>query len=124
MAKKKATKKKATQKKTSKKEINFYYTKVNDHRAYHASGVYGGVVGDKNIHMSFFLEHQLLPRKTVHELKEDTLGGLIRSEGYVKDELALEREIQTTLVISKATAIVLKDWLIKKIKDIESIEKG
>jgi hypothetical protein len=87
----------------------------------HVDGVMGGITPHGLIHIAVYSERAALPQITVHNVSLDgKLSHPVSSEGKV----GIVREIDADLMMNKLTAIEIRDWLSKRITELEQLEIG
>lgn len=88
--------------------LEILYTKSNACRVVHADGAYGGVTPTLNIYMALYSQHNATPDATT--LRFD------RAAKVAKEEIRTPthpwvREIESEVIMSRDTALALRDWL-------------
>ena len=92
------------------KAIDFHFIKSPHFRVIHADGVWGGATPSNNIAISIFSERLPIPTVVKHHVQDDNqLGEEIKSERNTRTGIV--REVETELIMNKATATALVDWL-------------
>lgn len=102
-------------------QLEVRYAKSGSFRAVRADGVYGGVLPNLNIHMSFFVERGPIPNKVNYLVSQD---GKIQEEASVDIEGGIVREVETTVIMDLANARSFLDWLKAKVDLSEALQKG
>lgn len=102
-------------------KLETHYIKTPQHKTNYASGVIGGVTSIGQIHMSFFLERNVLPNRIVYDV--DTFTGKISKENIIESKSGNVREIDTSIILDLTTAKALNEWLNIKIAEAENLRK-
>lgn len=100
-------------------QVVFEYYKDPMFRSAHADGFVGGLTPNGHIHLAFFSERSLLPKKHVFKLNPD--GSLGPEE--VDDKASREpivRDIQVDVLMTVQAAEGLKNWLEQYLKNLRS----
>jgi len=96
--------------------VAFDYIKSTNFRVVRADGAIGGITPNGFIHFALYTERAPIPRRLVHEVKENgALGGPIPGEEVVRD--AVVREMDTDVYVTIETAMSLHKWLGEKIEE-------
>src|SRR6185312_9554785 len=95
---------------SKKRRVTFQYTKDPLFQTAHADGFVGGLTPNGQIHLAFFDERSLLPKKHVYRVNPDGSLGSEIPEGRVLNE-PIARDIQLDVLMSMQTAEALKNWL-------------
>lgn len=111
--------KKQKPKKEKVRRLEFDYIKSNFFRVIHADGAFGGLAPNGSIHMSIFSERQSIPTKMVHNLIGNHLGPELKD--LRQGRKCIVREVDVDIVLEVQQAIVVRDWLDRKIKERQSI---
>lgn len=99
-------------------QVVFQYTKDPLFRSAHADGFVGGLTPNGQIHLAFFSERSLLPKRHVYRLNPDgSLGSEIPQETAPHEPIV--RDIQLDVLISVQAAEGLKNWLDQYIKNLK-----
>ena len=97
--------------------IDFHFIKSPHFRVIHADGVWGGATPSRNIAISIFSERLPIPRVIKHQIDDDNrLGAEIEAERNTKTGVV--REVEAELIMNKATATALVEWLNKYIEEL------
>jgi hypothetical protein len=100
-------------------QVVFEYTKDPMFRSAHADGFVGGLTPNGHIHLAFFSERSLLPKKHVYRLNSDgSLGPEIPDERATREPIV--RDIQVDVLMTVQAAEGLKNWLDLYIKNLRS----
>jgi hypothetical protein len=97
--------------------IKFYYIKGQFFRVAHVDGVIGGVTPNGLIHAAMFSERPAIPQTTEHELTGAGLGLQVTQEGRE----GFVRELDIDVMMTRAAAVNIKDWLEKQIAALDQI---
>ena len=90
--------------------IDFHFVKSAHFRVIHADGVWGGVTPSGNIALSIFSERLPIPTIVKNRIKDgNQVGEEIAEERNTRTGVV--REVETELIMNKATATVFLDWL-------------
>lgn len=100
--------------------MKFHFIKSNFFRVVHADGVWGGVAGRGDIHISFFSERPPLPKVSSVEISPD---GTFK-ESNIETKSGVIREVEVDVVMNLDTARVFHTWLSQKIADSEKLEQA
>lgn len=97
--------------------INFKYIFDDSYNPKYVNGAIGALTPKNEIVMNFYLERTAIPKKMTHKIVN---GVLSEPEFEPKDhENNYIRYIQDGIVLSYDSAIQIKDWLEKRIKELE-----
>jgi hypothetical protein len=103
------------------KDIKFFYLKSPNFRVVHVDGGLGGVTPRGLIHLAVYSERPAIPQtQTLAISPEGKLGeqlGAESKEGIVRD-------VDVDLMMTKQTAIEIRDWLDGRIKELTELEAG
>jgi hypothetical protein len=100
-------------------QVTFQYTKDPLFRSAHADGFVGGLTPNGQIHLAFFSERSLLPKKHVYRVNPDgSLGSEIPEERAPNEPIV--RDIQLDVLMSVQAAEGLKNWLDQYIRSLKS----
>jgi len=101
----------------ARKEIAFHFIKSPQFRVIHADGVIGGLTPNNNIHFALFSERLAIPQEVIHTINPDgSLGG----ERKPKGKEGIVREMDVDVVMSLETAVVVHEWLTKRIEELKA----
>ena len=90
------------------KSLKFFYLKNAQFRVVHVDGAIGGITTRGLIHMAVYSERPAIPQAHVQDITpEGTLSQPHDSEG----KEGIVRELDVDLMMTKQTAIELRDWL-------------
>ena len=118
---KKSLKKKSDVQITIPEEVSFEYIKSNHFRVIRLDGVHGGLGPKANtVQMALFSERQAIPRRETFKVKD---GSLQVPPKEIEGRNAIIREIEIEAIMDIPTAKTLKQWLDKKIRTAEKINK-
>jgi len=100
--------------------VCFDYIKSSFFRIIHVDGVVGGLTPRLDIQMNFWSERFPIPKQVVHRREPDGgLGEEILAERLTRD--AIIREVEAGIVLDFYTAKAIRDWLNKRIEEVEKI---
>jgi hypothetical protein len=103
------------------REMEFHFIKSTDFRVIHATGVWFGGDGQKNIHFTFYNERTPIPTKIVMLLDEK--GHLVREEESKRESKAgMVRQMETDVVLSFENALSLYKGLEVNLRAVGLIE--
>lgn len=107
-------------------KVKFHYIFPDDYNPVYANGTYGGITSHGEIVMSFFLERHALPYEEIRELSDEgeLLEQISREPEESDDTVKVVRFISTGVVLSHDVAVVIRDWLSRKISDLEKHSQG
>lgn len=101
------------------KRVRFHYLKSQLWRVVHVDGAIGGITPRGMIHAAIYNERPAIPQVTEQEVSpEGVLGAQTLSEG----KEGVVRELDVDLVMSKQAAIELRDWLAKRVSELDKLE--
>lgn len=100
-------------------EMAIEFVKTSLYRNIHIDGVYGGLTPKLEIHMAVFTEHQPLPMRIVHELKDGRLGPEKLDKRIISGEM--ERQLEAGITMSPAVARLVVSWLQKQIEQVNAL---
>jgi hypothetical protein len=99
--------------------LRFHYIKGQQFRVIHVDGALGGITPRGLIHCAVYSERPAIPQTTEHDISpEGRLGAQVSQEG----RQGVVREMDVDLIMSKQTAIELRDWLDGRVKELEQLE--
>jgi len=102
------------------KAVKFIYKKTPNYNTYNVDGIFGGITTKNKIFIEFFSEKFDIPEFVVQEILDD---GNLGKEMSKKQSDAILREIECGVYIDVPTAKAFVDWLIKKIDELEKLNK-
>ena len=94
------------------KQIIFKYVHPTDLKDLYVNGLWGGVTPRGEIYAHFYSERHPIPKKAVHEIRED---GTFNPSGEIETGGDAVRLIQTSIAMDIKTAIAFRDWLTNQI---------
>ncbi|MFZ5835157.1 MAG: hypothetical protein ACOY2B_07215 [Pseudomonadota bacterium] len=103
--------------------IAFDYIKSNFFRVIRADGAIGGPTANGQLHIVFYSERAAIPRRVIHELKDDNTLGAVRE---IQSRESMVRELDVDLFLSCEVARSLHLWLgeqIEKMKELNDNTK-
>jgi len=98
-------------------ELEFHFHKSNFFRVVHVDGAFGGVSpGTGTINMAVYSERAPIPKSITHAV----VDGIVGAENLSKRSAltGIFREVETDLVMSMEVAVVIRDWLDARIKEL------
>lgn len=104
-------------------QVVFEYTKGSILHSVHADGFIGGLTPGGYIHLAFFSERSMLPKRHVFKLNPDgSLGPEIPDEAALQDPIV--RDFQVDVLLTASTAEVLRNWLDHHITNLRARMSG
>jgi len=101
-------------------KIKFDYLKSNFFRVIHADGVWGGLTPSQDVLITFWNERAPIPKQMTYRVNPDgNLGEEVKEERISRD--AIVREVETSVVISLATARAFVTWLQDRINQADQV---
>ena len=100
-------------------QVVFEYNKDPMFRSAHADGFVGGLTPNGHIHLAFFSERSLLPKKHVFKLNPDGSLGPEELDDKASRE-PIVRDIQVDVLMTVQAAEGLKNWLDQYIRNLRS----
>ncbi|QEG23890.1 hypothetical protein [Mariniblastus fucicola] len=97
---------------SKKSEIEFHFLKSNQFRSIHCDGIFGGVGGDGNLHLTVYSERSAIPKLLVMETQDGVLTKELRREG----KTGVIRDVEANLVLGLDTAVELSKWLQERLE--------
>jgi hypothetical protein len=99
--------------------LRFYYIKSPTYRVLHIDGAIGGITPKGLIHCAVYSERPAIPREQEFSVEDGLrLGRIVATEGKV----GIVREIEADLMMDKRVVRELRDWLDKRLADIDVAE--
>ncbi len=98
--------------------INFHFVKSADYRVIHVDGAHGGITPHGFVQMTLYAERQPIPQRTTHEVSSGQVGDELTDERLGRDGPV--RECEVTAILSLPTATALRDWLEKRIEQLNA----
>ncbi len=96
--------------------VRMNYIKGNNFRVVHVDGAIGAITPRGLIHAALYSERLPIPRLMVHPIQDDgVLGPAIEREGLP----GVVREIEISLMLDRATAESLREWLSERLADLD-----
>jgi len=100
-------------------QVVFEYTRGPNFHSVHADGVIGGLTPSGHIHVAFFSERPMLPRKHVFKLNPDgSLGAEVPDDRASQEPVI--RDMQIDVLMTANTAEMLRNWLDQYIKTLRN----
>lgn len=102
-----------------RKSVDFRQLEEKEYRIFHVDGAFGGATPSGGLYIAFYTQVNAIPTETTHELTPSgTLGSVISA----KLEHAIERRLQTGIVMDLNTTRSLVDWLTKQVTILEALQ--
>lgn len=99
-----------------KNKLVFKFIKSEDHKSFVSNRIWGGLQDGGLFELNFLLEHQLIPDTVTAEVTKDgNLKEISRSQAG-----EIIRENKVTVYLSLPTLLSFREWLNKKIEEMES----
>jgi len=103
------------------KSITFHYLKNPQFRVVHVDGGLGGITPRGLIHFAVYSERPAIPQTQTQAISpEGTLGEPMTAE----TKEGIVRELDVDLVMTKQTAVEIRDWLDRRIEELTELEAG
>ena len=93
--------------------LSIDFIKSNLFRVIYADGIWGGIGPHGFIQMALYSDRTPIPKRVDFKFQQGILGDEISREGRP----GIVREIEAEVLISRQTAISLRDWLTQKIEE-------
>ncbi|HVQ36124.1 MAG TPA: hypothetical protein VMS31_01235 [Pyrinomonadaceae bacterium] len=103
-------------------ELAIDFVKSSLYRNVSIDGIFGGLTPKLQIHMAVFSEHQPLPTRIVHELKDGRLGQEKVEKRIVSGEM--ERELEASITMSPEVAQLVVRWLQGQIEQVNAMRRA
>jgi len=97
------------------KELVFKYKFDSNYNPIYVNGVYGGFNFKGELNMNFFMERLALPYKEVYGIDNKGEAALKKSVPKNEETLTVIRFIESGIVLSYDSALMIKEWLDKHI---------
>lgn len=107
---------------TSSDELAIDFVKTSLYRNISIDGIFGGITPKLQIHMAVFSEHQPLPTRIVHELKDGRLGREKLDKRIVFGEMV--RELEASITMSPEVAQLVVRWLQGQIEQVNALRRA
>jgi len=102
-------------------KVRFFYIKGNHFRVLHVDGALGGITPRGFLHFAVYSERPAIPQTAEHQVSiEGRLSEPLSQEG----KQGIVRELDADLIMTMQTATDLRDWLSKRIEQLERLEGG
>ena len=99
-------------------KVRFFYIKGNHFRVLHVDGALGGITPRGFLHFSVYSERPAIPQTAEHQVSiEGRLSEPLSQEG----KQGIVRELDADLIMTMQTATELRDWLSKRIEQMEQL---
>ena len=99
--------------------VRYNFTKSPLYRDIHIDGIWGGVHPGGYIQMAVFKDRSHLPNVVEYEVSEDGHQGVEASRD-VPDSIT--REIEVDIAMNLNVAVLMRDWLSERIKELGPAE--
>jgi hypothetical protein len=99
--------------------VRFYYLKSPQFRVIHSDGAVGGVTPRGFIHLALYSERPAIPQSQEHPISPE---GRILDPTDTEGKRGIVREIDVDVIMPKQAAIELRDWLVRRIDELDEIE--
>lgn len=109
-----------TTKETVQRRIQFNYVKSQYFRVVHVDGALGGPTPQGYIHCAVYSERPAIPQITEHAVVGASLG----PAEIIKGRMGFVRELDVDLMMSRATAMELRDWLTARIEELDKLQEA
>ena len=104
-------------------QVIFEYARDSMFRSTHADGFIGGLTPNGQVHIAFFSERPVLPKRHVFRLNPDgSLGAEVPNEKAASESIT--REMQVDVLITVQTAEGLRNWLDQYIRNLKARASG
>lgn len=99
-------------------KVVIHYLKSQSFETVKADGVYGGATPNLELFLAFFSERPAIPETVVYTIQDDgNLGKQIGTE--TKTKSGLIREVHTGIIVNRATALKIRDWIDDMVKRLD-----
>jgi len=100
-------------------QVVFEYSKDPMFRSTHADGFIGGLTPNGQVHIAFFSERPVLPKRHVFRLNPDgSLGAEVPNEKAGNESIT--RDMQVDVLMTVQAAEGLKNWLDQYIRNLKA----
>jgi len=111
-----------TKKNSIPKKMKYKYIFKDEYNPVYVNGAHGGISTRGEIIINFFLERHGVPYSQTHKIEDDGLLGA-EIEREPKDYSAkMIRYVENGIVLNYQTAVQIRDFLDRQIKDLESLQ--
>ena len=100
---------------SGKPGVRYKFTKSPFYRDIHIDGIWGGVHSGGYVQMAVFKDKSHLPDVVEYEVREDGRLGKETSRDLPD---GITREIEVDIAMNLNVAIVMRDWLTARIKEL------
>ena len=104
------------------KRLKFLHNIPADYKIYPANGAWGGVTARGDLLLHFFIEHQIVPKEQIQDVKAD--GSLAPLEVLPKEEVEVARDMQVGIMINLDQAADVAKWMLAKVEQYRKIASG
>lgn len=98
--------------------IAFDYIKSNFFRVIRADGALGGLTPNGHLHIAFYSERPAIPRRVIHEVKDDGVLGEVRD---IQSRESIVREMDIDVFLSLEVAQSLHSWLGEQVEILKRL---
>jgi hypothetical protein len=108
--------------KSAQERVEFKYVFADDYNPVYANGAFGGATPRGEVAVNFFVERPAIPYSQTFRLDASGVLGpeVERSPGH--EHTVMVRYISTGVVMSLASAKLIRDWLARQIAILETRE--
>jgi hypothetical protein len=100
-------------------QVVFEYSRDPMFRSTHADGFVGGLTPNGQVHIAFFSERPVLPKRHVFKLNPDgSLGAEVPNEKPANESIT--RDMQVDVLMTVQAAEGLKNWLDQYIRSLKA----
>jgi hypothetical protein len=101
--------------------VRFFYIKANHFSVYHVDGALGGITPRGLIHFAVYSERPAIPQSGEHTFSPE---GVLSPPLSLEGKAGIVRELDADLIMSKATAVEIRNWLTGRIEELDALERG
>lgn len=99
--------------------VVFEYARDPMFRSTHADGFVGGLTPNGQVHIAFFSERPVLPKRHVFKLNPDgSLGAEVPNEKAANESITRDMQVDVLLTVQAAEG--LKNWLDQYIRNLKA----
>jgi hypothetical protein len=100
-------------------QVVFEYSRDPMFRSTHADGFVGGLTPNGQVHIAFFTERPVLPKRHVFKLNPDgSLGAEVPNDKAANESIT--RDMQVDILMTVQAAEGLKNWLDQYIRSLKA----
>ncbi len=96
------------------------YVKSQLFRVVYAEGIWGGLSGNGDLHLSFWNSREPIPKRVNYRVADN--GELVETSRETRCDLV--REVEIGVLMNLATARALRNWLDEMIDDRDQADVG